>query len=68
MAKELGNKVNDTDAVKAVFKTVANAMTNVELPKATATPNFTLPTPNLGFNDCPECRPMPTLRYYRLFR
>jgi hypothetical protein len=68
MASELGNKVNDIGAVKAMFKTVVDAMTSVEFPKATATPNFTLPTPNLGFNDCPECRPMPTLRAYRLFR
>ena len=68
MANELGDKVNDIDAVKKVFKTVAGTMTRVELEKMKATPNSTPQLPNFGFNDCPECRPTPTQRTFRLFR
>ena len=75
MANELGSKINDMDAVKAIFKTVTDALKNMksevrnmELIQTRPTPNSTLLTPNYGLNDCPECRPQPTLRSFRLFR
>jgi len=66
MADDLSDKVNDINAVKNIFKTVAETMKSVETKRTTS--NFTLPTPSYGLNDCPECRPQPTLRTFRLFR
>jgi len=73
MVNELGGKVNDVNAVKAVFKIVAEALKRVELGVRGAetgktTPNSTLLIPYYGLNDCPECRPQPTQRSFRLFR
>jgi len=73
MANEFSNKINDIDAVKTMFKSVAEALKRVEfgvrnVEAVKTTPNSKLPTPNYGLNDCPECRPQPTLRTFRLFR
>ena len=73
MANELSNKINDIDAVKTMYKSVAEALKSVEfgvrnVEAVKTTPNSKLPTPNYGFIDCPECRPQPTMRTFRLFR
>ena len=73
MANELDNKVNDINAVKTIFITVAEALKSFELEvrgveTKKTTPNSTLTTSNFGINDCPECRPQSTLRSFRLFR
>ena len=72
MATELGDKVNDVNAVKSIFKTISTALgtkgtleTKVIIPQ-----QFQLsPSPlERQLQDCPECRPRSTLRSFRLFR
>ena len=73
MANALGDKINDMDAVKAVFKIVTESLKSAQFEVRSVetkiiTPNSTLPTPNYGFNGCPDCRPQTNLRTFRLFR
>ena len=73
MASALGDKVNDMDAVKTIFQSVAGTLKSVEFEVRSVetkkiTPYSTLPTSNYGLNDCPECRPQSFQRLFRLFR
>ena len=73
MANELGDKFNDVNAVKNIFKIVDETMKSVKFEVRNVepekpTPNSTLPTPNFILDDCPECRPQYPLRTFRLFR
>ena len=72
MANALGDKVNDIDAVKAVFKTVAEVL-SIRLQTSDFGEEYRIPTlkPEAGSlkpQECPDCRPQPTLRSFRLFR
>ena len=72
MANELGDKINDIDAVKDVFKTVAETLatrlqtSNFGLQNSSSGPKHETESPKP--QDCLECQPTPFTRPFRLFR
>ena len=70
MADELGNKVNDIDAVKAVFKTVIQGFKfqTPDFGEEYQTPALKSEAGSLKPKNCPECQRQPVLRPFRLFR